>query len=67
MTRKTCWERSAEYGPRRGMEGPYFYPNGRVLYYDLKERQYWDPRSDYYVEDDEVNALKQTLFNKVAA
>lgn len=51
------------YGPRRGLEGPFFYPNGRVLYYDLREGQYWDPRTDFYVPMDEVEALKEELLN----
>ena len=40
------------YGPRAGLEGPYNF-NGRVLYYDPKEGQYWDPRTDFYVSHSE--------------
>lgn len=50
------------YGPRPGLEGPFVYANGRVLYYDAKEGKYWDPRTDFYVEQDEMNLLhEQTL------
>jgi hypothetical protein len=40
------------YGPRKGLEGPYNF-NGRVLYYDPKEGKYYDPRTDFYVPYDE--------------
>ena len=40
------------YGPRKGLEGPYNF-NGRVLYYDNKEGKYWDPRTDFYVSHNE--------------
>ena len=40
------------YGPRKGLEGPYNF-NGRVLYYDPKEGKYYDPRTDFYVSHDE--------------
>jgi hypothetical protein len=44
---------------REGLEGPFFYVNGRVLYYDPKAGQYWDPRTDFYVPNDEVWQLEQ--------
>jgi hypothetical protein len=40
------------YGPRKGLEGPYNF-NGRVLYYDNKEGKYYDPRSDFYISHSE--------------
>lgn len=46
-----------KYGPRKGLEGPFHYPNGRVLYYDTKEGRYYDPTTDFYVEYDEVKDL----------
>lgn len=49
------------YGYRHGLEGPFQYPNGRVLYYDPKEGQYWDPRTDFYVPNDEVAELQNGL------
>ena len=46
-----------KYGPRKGLEGPFHYPNGRVLYYDARAGEYWDPRTDFYVEREEVDML----------
>ncbi len=54
-------ERDARWQPRQGLEGPFFYANGRVLYYDPKEGQYYDPLTDYYVEQDEINELHAYL------
>ena len=57
------------YGPRRGLEGPFNF-SGRVLYYDPKAGQYYDPRSDFYVEQaemDEINGAFMDLFRKVGA
>jgi len=57
------------YGPRQGLEGPFNF-SGRVLYYDPKEGQYYDPRSDFYVEQaemDEINGAFMDLFRKVGA
>ena len=55
------------YGPRQGLEGPYRYPNGRVLYYDPKAGEYWDPRTDFYVDRDEVADLQNSIFQLVSA
>ena len=49
------------YGPRAGLEGPFIYANGRVLYYDPQAGQYWDPRTDFYVEQDEMNQLHDEM------
>jgi hypothetical protein len=49
------------YGPRKGLEGPFVYSNGRILYYDPKAGQYWDPRTDFYVEQEEMNLLHDDL------
>jgi len=38
-----------QYGPRKGLEGPFNF-SGRVLYYDNKAGQYYDPATDFYVE-----------------
>ena len=55
------------YGPRPGLEGPFHYPNGRVLYYDNKAGEYWDPRTDFYVPIDEVADLQQSIFDRISA
>ena len=44
------------YGPRKGLEGPFNF-NGRVLYYDPKEGKYYDPKTDFYVNYDEYFRL----------
>lgn len=47
-----------KYGPRKGLEGPFNF-SGRVLYYDVKEGQYYDPTTDFYVEQDEMNLINR--------
>lgn len=54
-------ERDARWQPRKGLEGPFFYANGRVLYYDVKQGEYWYPLTDYYVDGEEVNDLHNHL------
>jgi len=44
------------YGPRKGLEGPFNY-DGRVLYYDPKEGAYYDPTTDFYVDNDELAVI----------
>jgi len=51
--------------PRKGLEGPFFYANGRVLYYDAKQGAYWDPRTDFYVDRDELTELHNQLLDRV--
>ena len=54
-----------EFGPRKGLEGPFQYANGRVLYYDPKEGEYWDPTTDWYVPHDELAALQNQIFDMI--
>lgn len=49
------------YGPRKGLEGPFVFVNGRILYYDPKEGQYYDPTTDFYVEQSEMDILNEEL------
>lgn len=58
----TVFFRNTNFGPRKGLEGPFEYPNGRVLYYDIKEGRYWDPLTDFFLEHDEVAELQQMVF-----
>ena len=44
------------YGPRKGLEGPFSF-GGRVVYYDPKEGRYWDPRTDFYLSNEEALQL----------
>ena len=53
------------YGPRKGLEGPFHYPNGRVAYYDPKEGRYWDPRTDFYLETEEAAELQNSIFGAI--
>ena len=52
-----------KYGPRKGLEGPFNF-SGRVLYYDNKEGQYYDPRTDFYIEQEEMDMINQSLMNR---
>ena len=54
-------ERNNRWQPRKGLEGPFYFATGRVLYYDVKAGEYWDPTTDFYVPQDEVNSLHQDL------
>jgi hypothetical protein len=45
-----------KYGPRKGLEGPFNF-SGRVLYYDPKEGSYYDPTTDFYVEQSEMDMI----------
>ena len=49
------------YEARRGLEGPFVFAGGRVLYYDAKVGSYYDPKTDFYVEQDEMNYLHNEL------
>jgi hypothetical protein len=53
----------SKWQPRKGLEGPFHYANGRVLYYDPKAGQYWDPTTDFYVENSEISQLEQSLLD----
>ena len=50
-----------KYGPRKGLEGPFNF-SGRVLYYDNKEGQYYDPTTDFYVEQSEMDLINLNLY-----
>jgi hypothetical protein len=56
-------ERDKKWQPRKGLEGPFFYPNGRVLYYCPKQGQYWDPTTDFFVELEEQTILQNSIFD----
>jgi hypothetical protein len=51
------------YGPRKGLEGPFNF-SGRVLYYDAHEGQYYDPRTDFYVSQDEMDAINEEFYER---
>lgn len=39
-----------EFPPIPGMEGPFQYKCGKVLYYDSREGKHYDRQTDLYVE-----------------
>jgi len=53
-----------KYGPRPGLEGPFNF-SGRVLYYDNKEGAYYDPTTDFYVDQEEMNAIHQRVIDLI--
>ena len=55
-----------KYGPRKGLEGPFNF-SGRVLYYDNKEGAYYDPTTDFYVEQSEMDMINNRLMAVLAA
>ena len=59
-------KREGKFGPRKGLEGPFYYPSGAVLYYDPKAGQYWDPTTDFYVENEVVASFQREIFNIVS-
>lgn len=61
----TVFTRNTNFGPRKGLEGPFHYPNGRVLYYDTKAGEYWDPLTDFFVPADEVADLQQSILTAI--
>lgn len=60
-------ERDKKWQPRKGLEGPFFYPNGRVAYYDPKEGLYYDPTTDFYLSHEEAEDLQKQVFDILKA
>ena len=55
-----------KYSPRKGLEGPFNF-SGRVLYYDPKEGAYYDPTTDFYVEQSEMDMINSAFMAKFRA
>jgi hypothetical protein len=49
------------YTKRPGLEGPFLRGCSRIVYYDPKEGKYWDPKTDFYLTDDEIRQLDEEL------
>ena len=49
------------YSARAGLEGPFNF-SGRVLYYDNTEGQYYDPSTDFYVGQAEMDEINTRFF-----
>ena len=45
-------QRDSKWQPRKGLEGPFFYPNGLVL---------------YYVSNEEMDTINQQFYTALAA
>ena len=58
---------SGEYGPRKGLEGPFTMKNGQVVYYDPKEGKYWDPKTDMYIPNEEIYKMHETIESRDSA
>jgi len=54
------------YTQRRGLEGPFLMGRNYVVYYDPKEGQYWDPRTDFYLTNEEVAYYQNQLLEMLA-
>lgn len=54
------------YTKRKGLEGPFLKGANRVVYYDPQEGKYWDPRTDFYLSQEEVDYLDKELMRMLA-
>jgi hypothetical protein len=61
----TVFQPDPNFGLRKGLEGPFHYPSGAVLYYDTKAGEYYDPRTDFYVDRNNVALLQQQIFDRL--
>ena len=61
--RDTMDQMRVKYGPRKGLEGPFNF-SGRVLYYDNKEGSYYDPTTDFYVSQSEMDAINLEFYDR---
>lgn len=66
MGYRVLGKRSDRWQPRKGLEGPFYYANGQVLYYDPKAGQYWDPTTDFYVSNEDMDQLHQMTVDLLA-
>jgi hypothetical protein len=56
------------FEPRVGLEGPFNF-GGRVVYYDVIEGKYYDPKSDYFLSSEDstdMYALHDKCYNSAA-
>ena len=61
----TVFQHDPNFSPRAGLEGPFHYPSGAVLYYDIQAGEYYDPRTDFYVSNEDVVVLKQQIVDRL--
>ena len=55
------------YSPRKGLEGPFLFAGHRVLYYCPVEGKYWDPRSGFYISNEEMDVSHPLLADQLKA
>jgi hypothetical protein len=60
MGYRVLGQREEKFQPRKGLEGPFDF-SGRTLYYDVKQGQYYDPTTDFYVDREEMDFINQRL------
>ena len=51
------------YGARKGLEGPFNF-SGRILYYDPRAGQYYDPTTDFYVDRTEMDMINVEFYDR---
>ena len=54
------------YTKLKGLEGPFLKGCNRVVYYDAHEGKYWDPKTDFYLTQEEVDYLDNQLIKMLA-
>jgi len=47
----------AQWEPRAGLEGPFFYEGNRVLYYNVREGKWLNPQTDMYLTYEEYDEI----------
>ena len=55
-----------KYSTRKGLEGPFNF-SGRVLYYDPIEGAYYDPTTDFYISNKEMDIINGHLVELLSA
>lgn len=48
---------SQDYPKLPGLEGPFRFKNGKIYYYDPKVGQYYDRKTDLYIDNEEIASL----------
>lgn len=61
------FQRNHTFEARDGLEGPFTYPSGKVLYYDPVEGKYYDPTTDFYLSHSEAEIHLNEIFNILRA
>lgn len=55
-----------EYPKIRGMEGPFQFRDGRILYYDPREGRYYDSKTDMYLARNDIPEDVQEMLTALA-